>query len=84
MSYTDRWMDAAGQSPEPDPAAFIDPDTREVYDEWRALRTPVLCEVVLVSTRPLSKEGRALAKRLLSVFCVGAGRGRAVTGGYLR
>lgn len=36
MSYTDRWMDAAGQNPEPDPAAFTDPDTREVDDEWIA------------------------------------------------
>lgn len=32
--------------------------------ERRALRMPALCEAVLVSTRPLSKEGRALAKRL--------------------
>lgn len=29
-----------------------------------ALRKPALCDSVLVSTRPLSKEGRALAKRL--------------------
>lgn len=32
--------------------------------ERRALRKPALCDAVLVSTRPLSKEGRALAKRL--------------------
>lgn len=32
--------------------------------ERRALRKPALCDAVLVSTRPLSKAGRALAKRL--------------------
>lgn len=36
MSYTDRWIDAAGQNPEPDPAAFTNPETREVDDEWLA------------------------------------------------
>lgn len=36
MSYTDRWVELAGQNPEPDPAAFSDPDTREVDDGWLA------------------------------------------------
>lgn len=36
MSYTNRWMDAAGQNPEPEPAAFTNPETREIDDEWLA------------------------------------------------
>lgn len=40
MSYTDRWMDAAGELPEPDPAAFSDPDTHEVDDDWLAKAAP--------------------------------------------
>lgn len=32
--------------------------------ECRALRKPALCDAVLVSTRPLNKQGRALGKRL--------------------
>src|SRR5690554_3872879 len=36
MSYTDQWIETAGQKPEPDPAAFTNPETREVDDEWLA------------------------------------------------
>lgn len=40
MSYTDRWMDFAGENPEPDPAAFTNLETREVDDEWLAAAAP--------------------------------------------